>query len=51
MKNKLAELSRRLMALFHRGQFHADLEEEIRLHQELREQEQVKSGVSVTGLC
>ncbi len=29
----------RIKALFHRGQFDASLEEEIRLHQELREQE------------
>jgi predicted permease len=46
MKNKVAELGRRLMALFHRDQFDADLEEEMRLHQELREREQVESGVS-----
>jgi predicted permease len=46
MKNKLAEAGRRLMALFHRGQFHADLEEEMRLHQELRAQEQIERGVS-----
>jgi hypothetical protein len=46
MKDKLAELGRRLMALFHRGQFDASLEEEMRLHQELREQEQVERGLS-----
>jgi predicted permease len=46
MKNKLAELGRRFLALFHREQFDADLEEEMRLHQELREQEQVECGVS-----
>jgi predicted permease len=46
MKNKLAELGRRLAALFHRGTFDADLEEEMRLHHELREQEQVERGVS-----
>jgi putative ABC transport system permease protein len=46
MKNTLAELGRRLMALFHRGQFDADLEDEMRLHHELREQEQVERGVS-----
>ncbi|HEV2498391.1 MAG TPA: ABC transporter permease [Terriglobia bacterium] len=46
MKNKLAELGRRLVALFCRGQFDADLQEEMRLHQELREQEQVERGVS-----
>jgi predicted permease len=41
-----AELGRRLMALFRRWQFDAGLEEEMRLHQELREQEQVERGVS-----
>ena len=46
MKNKLAELGRRVVALFRRGQLDADLEEEMRLHQELREQEQVERGVS-----
>jgi predicted permease len=46
MKNKLAELGRRLLALFHGGQFDADLKEEMRLHQELCEQEQVERGLS-----
>src|SRR5579875_55723 len=46
MKNKLAELARRLLALFRGGQFHADLEEEMSLHRELREQEQVERGLS-----
>jgi predicted permease len=46
MKNKLAELARRLIVLFHRRHFDADLEEEMRLHQELREQEQMERGVS-----
>jgi hypothetical protein len=46
VRNKLAELGRRFMALFRRGQFDADLEEEMRLHQELREQEQTERGVS-----
>jgi hypothetical protein len=46
MKNKLAELGRKLVELFHREQFDAELEEEMRLHQELREQEQVERGVS-----
>jgi putative ABC transport system permease protein len=32
--------------LFRHGQFDAELEEEMRLHQELREQEQVERGVS-----
>jgi macrolide transport system ATP-binding/permease protein len=46
MKDKLAEFGRRLVALFRRRQFDADLEEEMRLHQELREQEQVERGVA-----
>jgi MacB-like periplasmic core domain len=46
MKNKLAEVGRRLVALFHRGRFDADLEEEMRLHQELRKRQQVECGVS-----
>ena len=39
------ELLRRLQMLFYRKQFHADLEEEMRLHLELREQEQTEAGV------
>jgi predicted permease len=46
MQNRLAELGRRFLALFHRGQFDADLDEEMRLRQELREHEQVERGVS-----
>jgi hypothetical protein len=45
MKDALAELGRRLMALFHRGQFAADLEEEMRLHRDLREQEKIAEGL------
>ncbi|MGH8278122.1 MAG: ADOP family duplicated permease [Gammaproteobacteria bacterium] len=44
--NRLNELARRLSMLIRRGQFDADLKEEMRLHQELREQEQVERGVS-----
>src|SRR5580658_3269408 len=43
--NKMHELLRRLRMLFHRRQFQADLEEEMRLHLELREQEQTEEGV------
>src|SRR5271163_2375762 len=43
--NKIHELLRRLRMLFYRKQFHADLEEEMRLHLELREQEQTEAGV------
>ena len=32
--------------LFRRGQFDADLDEEMRLHRDLREQEQIKAGVA-----
>jgi macrolide transport system ATP-binding/permease protein len=35
-----------MLMLLRHGQFDADLEEEMRLHQELREQEQVECGVS-----
>src|SRR5882724_11387512 len=40
----LRELTRRLSMLFHRSQFDADLEEEMRLHLELRDQEQLQAG-------
>jgi predicted permease len=46
MKNNLAELARRVMALFRGEQFDADLDEEMRLHRQLREQEQSERGVS-----
>lgn len=41
----LVEFARRLQTLLHRRQFDADLEEEMRLHLELRQQEQLASGV------
>jgi predicted permease len=44
----LKELARRLWMLMRREQFDADLEEEIRLHLELREQEQIQAGLSPT---
>jgi putative ABC transport system permease protein len=44
--NMLAELGRRLLMLFRRSQFDRDLEEEMRLHCELREQEQIGAGVA-----
>ena len=40
------ELARRLLMLLRRRQFHADLEEEMRLHRELRAQEQIDRGLS-----
>jgi putative ABC transport system permease protein len=42
----LRELARRLKMLVHRRQFDADLEEEMRLHLELRQQQQIESGVN-----
>jgi putative ABC transport system permease protein len=44
--NWLSELARRLKMLFARCQFDADLEEEMRLHLELRQQEHLDSGMS-----
>ncbi len=44
--NWLGELARRLGMLLHRSQFDADLKEEMRLHLELRQQEQLQSGVT-----
>jgi putative ABC transport system permease protein len=42
----LAEIVRRLLMLLRRGRFDADLDEEMRLHRELREQEQIERGLS-----
>src|SRR5277367_2980867 len=42
----LRELARRLTMLIHRRQFDADLEEEMRLHLELRQQQQLQSGLT-----
>ena len=44
--NWLRELARRLNMLLHRRQFDADLEEEIRLHLDMRQQEQIASGMT-----
>jgi predicted permease len=44
--NWLRELGRRLLMLPRRRQFHADLDEEMRLHRQLREQEQIEQGLS-----
>jgi len=40
------ELGRRLLMLVRRGQFDTDLDEEMRLHRELREEEQIAGGLS-----
>jgi hypothetical protein len=42
----LSELLRRIWMLMRRQQFDADLEEEMRLHLELREQEKIQAGLS-----
>jgi putative ABC transport system permease protein len=42
----LNELARRLLMLFRRKRFDADLNEEMRLHRELREQEEIERGLS-----
>jgi hypothetical protein len=42
----LRQFARRLLMLVRRNQFDADLDEEMRLHRELREQEQIERGVS-----
>jgi hypothetical protein len=42
----LMEIARRLNMLVHRRQFDADLEEEMRLHLELREREHSDSGMN-----
>ena len=42
----LRELARGLRMLIHRRQFDAELEEEMRLHLELRQHEQLQSGMT-----
>jgi hypothetical protein len=46
--NFFGELVRRLSMLFHRGQFDADLKEEMRLHLVLSEQQQLQAGMTQT---
>lgn len=41
------QLARRLNMLLDRRQFDADLEEEMRLHLELRQQEQLEPGITL----
>jgi hypothetical protein len=47
----LGECWRRLRALLKRKQVDADLEEEMRLHVELRAQAQTQAGVALTKLA
>src|SRR5215831_19730833 len=42
----LAQLGRQVLILLRRGRFDADLDEEMRLHRELREKEQIERGLS-----
>ena len=44
--DRLSELGRRLWMLMHRQQFDADIEEEVRLHLELRKQDQIQKGLT-----
>ena len=44
--NWFREIARRLWALIHRDQFDSDLQEEMRLHRELREREEIERGLS-----
>jgi predicted permease len=44
--NRVGEVGRRLRMLVHRRQFDADLEEEMRLHLELRQQEGLEGGLA-----
>lgn len=44
--NWLRELARRLRMLMHQRQFDTELEEEIRLHLELRQQQRIESGMT-----
>lgn len=44
--NWLRELARRLRMLLHRRQFDADIEEEMRLHLEMRERQQIEAGMT-----
>ena len=44
--NWMRELARRLRMLMHRRQFDTDLEDEMRLHLELRQQQQMESGLA-----
>src|ERR1043165_6286294 len=44
--DSLAELGRRIWMLVRRQQFDAGLEEEVRLHLELREQEEIQAGLT-----
>lgn len=44
--SRAGEFRRRLRMLFHRGRFQRDLEEEMRLHVELRSEQQIASGLA-----
>ena len=44
--NWFCELVGRLWTLIHRKQFDSDLQEEMRLHREFREQAQIELGLS-----
>src|SRR3954464_11357857 len=43
--SRVGELKRRIDMLLHRGRFQRDLDKEMRLHLELRRQQQIASGL------
>ena len=46
-----SELGSRLAMLFHAEQFDADLREELRLHRDMREREQIEAGLTPDEAC
>src|SRR6202451_74866 len=46
--SRAGEIKRRIQMLFHRAQLQRDLEEEMRLHLELRRQEQIDRALPLT---
>jgi len=46
--NWFREIGRRLWTLIHRNQFDSDLQEEMRLHRELCEQEEIERGLCIS---
>lgn len=46
LREKFAEFGRRIFMFLHRDRFEPELEQEMRLHLELREQENTEGGLS-----
>jgi hypothetical protein len=49
LSEKLGEFGRRIFMFLRRDRFDAELEQEMRLHLELREQEKIEEGLSLSG--